>query len=323
MGIVIGTKRRTVQRTVLLLIVNFLALISTAQITPDTSQSVIGNPPADSMQDILSFYDSLSPDSNFLGVLQDSSQADSGIEVILEPVAVPIVDERNEGNIRLGGQKLWMFGLFILVVLLIGITRFVNPGIHDHLLSEVFKLKRQDFEDEPRGDVRSTIIILQFLVQTLIFAVGIYAFINYDIAFTFDASILDYLFILTLLIVALLLKYFAYKFTGDVLSMPRFSSTTIGFIAPLGYTLSLFLLPVLALKYYNTTEWIQIAANWYIWGLLILYFLFRSLKLIITSYRYFSFFKIYLFIYLCAVEILPVVILFYLLGNFGIEVPYN
>ena len=116
---------------------------------------------------------------------------------------------------------------------------------------------------------------------------------------------------------AFLLKYFAYRFTGDVLVLNSFSSESIGFLIPLGYLCSLLVLPIVALKYYNGLDWIQDWSIWYVLALFGLYFLYRTLKLILTSYRNFSFNKIYLFIYLCGVEILPAVLIVNAFVNFN------
>jgi hypothetical protein len=272
----------------------------------------------DSYNLLLQFYDSLSPDSQFLE-LPDSTDTlvtnPDSIELV--QIIPTIEDHRAEGLPLENRQQPWIFALLIFISLLIGATRFINPQIHDQLLSDVIKLKKRDRDDDLGSGVKSTILVLFFVLQCFIFALLFFGLTNYDILFTFDQSILDYLFILTAIIIGFLLKFFAYKFTGDVLAISSFSRDITSFLAPLGYMLSLLLLPIFALKYYNNYIWVQDYSIWLIYLLLGLYFLFRSLKLILTSYRNFSFNKIYLFIYLCAVEILPAVIILQAFVNFN------
>jgi|GEM_PF-3876479 len=304
-------------RQLAFLCVLLLSLFSTS-IAQDSFQTA--DSPAvtiDSFSELIQFYDSLSPDSQFLDILQDSTEDSNAIVQQVDSTVDQAIDNRITGTLLNEKQQLWALALLIVIAVLIGISRFVNPAMHDHLLIEVFKLKERDKDDEPRKDVRAIILILLFITQNLIFAFGAWAFLNYDSVFTFDDSILDYLLILTSLLVFLLLKYFAYKFTGDVLIMPDFSTSTISFIAPAGYILSLLLLPLFALKYYNELPLIQELSTWLILALIGAYVFYRSIKLLLTSYRNFTYYKIYLFIYLCAVEILPVVLILNALGIFG------
>jgi hypothetical protein len=288
------------------------ALSTSAQDSATTDSS------AATLHDLIQYYDSIVPDTGTIALSDsslisvDTSMIDSAVATSSIPengvVQIP-TDDRAEPVPLNSKQKSWVFLILLLISMLIALTRFINPGIHDGLLSEVFTLKKRDDDYEPRGDVKSAILVLFFVIQCLIFGLFAYAFTNYDTLFTFDNSIIDYLLLLTVLVLAFLLKYFAYKFTGDLLVMDSFSSSTIGFLAALGYLCSLLLLPILALKYYNHADWVQEYSLWYFYGLFGLYFLYRGLKLILTSYRNFSFNKIYLFLYLCAVEILPVLLI--------------
>lgn len=299
-----------------------LWLICTISVQGQDSNASVAS--ADSLSLLLEYYDSLAPDSNWLVSNGDSTLLSDTFAIDSMPLANEAIDsseiyqldDRLEASPLENQQKTWVFLILFLVALLVGVTRFINPGVHDSLISSVFSLKSNDDNYEPRGDVKSFILVLFFVIQCLIFGLFFYAFTNYDTLFTFDSSIIDYLLLLTVIILAFLLKYFAYKFTGDLLVMDSFSRDTISFLLALGYLFSLLLLPILALKYYNMAEWVQHYSLWYFYALFGLYFLYRGIKLLLTSYRNFSFNKIYLFLYLCAVEILPVVLILNAWFNF-------
>jgi hypothetical protein len=303
----------------ILLSILFLWLLSIPLFGGNIDSSSLATASSDSLHQLLSYYDSLSPDSQILdSTIGDSTflSTEDSLPVSQE-LQAPIENTRLHGLDLNQRQKPWVFAVLLLISLLIGITRFINPQVHSELLSAVLKLKNNNDDDSPGGGVKSLILSLFFIIHCAVLALLVFGFTNYDILFTFDQSILDYSILLTIFLIAYLLKFFAYKFTSDALVIPSFSSENIAFLASLGYVFSLLALPAFALKYYNHYDWIQTYSLWYFYGLIGLYFLFRSIKLVLLSYRNFSFNKIYLFIYLCAVEILPAVLILYALLNFS------
>ena len=124
-----------------------------------------------------------------------------------------------------------------------------------------------------------------------------------------EYSLLLYLKICVFIIIVYAVKVVIIRLLGFIFKMENMAWEYIFNILLFNKTLGLFLFPVTLLM----TFFIQIPAQYFIFiglSIIIVMYLLRTLRMLTVGLRSIGFSKFYLFLYLCALELLPLIILF-------------
>ena len=217
--------------------------------------------------------------------------------------------EGMEGINRYKPQKLWVFIVTLFLLVLIVISKYRDPKGFAASLGQVLDLRiyRQMLADSKQLYAGNN--IRYFLFSTT--ALSLLISISLGLA-GFDLLENDYrLFLLVFLgvVVVFVLKYLLHQLLADMLEMDAFGFSNIQYSILYNFFLAVVMMPVILVTYYNkaffgTDMNILYLYGYLFFGLLII----RMLVNMVLNKSYFPFSVFYLFIYLCVLEILPLLV---------------
>lgn len=215
---------------------------------------------------------------------------------------IPTIKEikwRKEGN------SPWKFWVILFVIAYISFVRIANPKNFRMFMLSVFDLKLSDKIWEDQRSFFGFIILQLFAIYLFIAAI----FINNQLEVRQVLWVKNYfwqfLLIFFVLLLVYLFKFILHTLLGFLLKMKKlgigFVSNTISinnFVALVIFPLIIFTI------YYQNDIWSSAIAQSVI-AVFFISIIYRIIRIALLSNRFFSFPIIYLFIYLCALEILP------------------
>jgi hypothetical protein len=289
-------------------------------------------------EDSLAIQDSLQADSIYsfsrkatgsFGLL-DSLRNDSVLRSIIKPyqfVAGEYVAKtplrRNlptikEIKVRKKMNAPWKFWVILFIFAYISFVRIANPNNFRVFMLSVFNLKLSGKIWEDQRSFFGFVILQLFAIYLFIAAV----FINNQLEVRNISLVNDYFlqFILVFAVLAIiyLLKFALHALLGMLLKMKRLG---IGFVAntiSVNNFLAFVIFPLIIFTvYYHNAIWSSVLAQTVV-AVFFISVLYRVIRITLLSNRFFSFPRIYLFIYLCALEIVPWFVIVKFLNNFQI-----
>lgn len=309
-------------KTVLLGIIIGLSLFATAQQTttvysqlPDTflfatdSSYVSDSLRADSIyavynkRSVFGLLDSLSNDT-LLRVIVKPYQFIRG-NVILKQQFRKNLPTSKEIKPRESKNAAWKFWVILFVFAYIAFVRIANPNNFRVFMLSVFNLKLSDKIWEDQRSYFGFVILQLFAIYLFIAAL----FINNqlelrNLLFT-SGYFVQFLLVFAILTGVYLAKFLLHTILGALLKMKKLG---IGFVSntiSINNFLSLVIFPLIIFTvYYHNAMWISIVAQTVV-AVFFISVIYRVVRITLLSNRFFSFPRIYLFIYLCALEILP------------------
>ena len=211
-------------------------------------------------------------------------------------------------------QKDFLFYILVGVVLLLAIIRQLFPKYFQNMLRLMFqasfrqKQTREQLMQEP----------LPSLLMNILFVIvgGLFIALLAENYHWLNVSFLKLaLYSITILALVYIFKYIVILFTGWAFQV-RESASTYGFIVFLvNKVIGLTLLPLLLLFAYSTGNFQEITIT--IAGSVVAFlFLFRYIISLTVIRSTLNIHPIHFFIYLCAVEIVPMLIIYKILFNY-------
>lgn len=216
----------------------------------------------------------------------------------------------NRNNIKVRkGNNHWIIGIFLLIVLLYAIIR----NVYDKTLAVIFQAYWNDrainqfTRDDNFLKLRNT--LLYFILFTSVYGLLIkYIFNYFEIKLEYS-EIDEYLFICIFTGSFYLLKFLMMKIAGFIFSIQKVISGYLSILSISNFVYSIIIIPLL-LFYQFTPSFFQP----YLLGLILVLFCFNTIYKYLRTGSFiinnFQFPKFYLFLYLCTLEIMPLLIIY-------------
>lgn len=211
-------------------------------------------------------------------------------------------------------QKTWVFLLFVMVLIIIGFTRSINIKKHLNLLSEVIKLRSSSIGfDNHIGEITLQNILYLFL-QSTVLAYIFYTLFDYSGIIAFHSGFQAFLFTLIMFIGIYVIKFFIYRIITTILDLRDFMPVMFSLQTVIGYVFTVSALPLVVLAYYvKSAEFGVMIFN--LLGIVgIVYVIYRFIKVFLLLALSTRLPRIYLFLYLCTLEIIPLLVMINWLG---------
>lgn len=215
---------------------------------------------------------------------------------------------RNQIKIRKNPNQ-WVVYIFLIIVLLYVIIK----NVYNKTLSIVFQAYWNDrainqfTRDDNFFKLRNT--MLYFLLFAMVYGMLIKYFLNNFGVEIKSNELEEYLFITGFTMLFYISKFILMKLAGYVFSIQKLMSGYLSIISISNFIYSIIIIPLLVLYHYMPNYF----ENWVFYLILILFCFNTVYKYLRTGsfiLNNFQFPKFYLFLYLCSLEIMPLLIIY-------------
>lgn len=262
--------------------------------------------------------------------LLDSLRADSSLRAIVKPYQfitssfIPKSHYRRnlptvkEIKVRAEANAPWKFWVIIFIFAYIAFVRILNPNNFRVFMLSVFNLKLSDKIWEEQRSVFGVVILQLFAIYLFIAAIFINNQLEVRNILFVSGYFLQFVLVFALLMGIYLLKFLLHTLLGLLLKMKKLG---IGFVSntiSINNFLSLVIFPLIIFTvYYHNALWSSVLAQTVV-AVFFISIIYRVVRITLLSNRFFSFPRIYLFIYLCALEVMPWLVIVNYLKNLTI-----
>ncbi len=229
--------------------------------------------------------------------------------------SIPTVKEIKE---RLVNNQSWKFWIIIAILFYIALVRIVNPNNFKIFIFSVFNLKLSEKIWEDQRSFFGFVILQLFAIYLFIAALFICNWMEIKRINLSQNYVQQFFIIVIVLFVVYMLKFILHAFLGQLLQMKNLG---IGFVSntiSVNNFISLIIFPLLIFLIYNHHPLVKIILSQTIIATFFLSIIYRMVRITLLSDSFFNFPKIYLFIYLCALEIVPWFVIVKYLNRFQI-----
>jgi hypothetical protein len=210
-----------------------------------------------------------------------------------------------EIEIRESKNAAWKFWVILFVFAYISFVRIANPNNFRVFMLSVFNLKLSDKIWEDQRSFFGFVILQLFAIYLFIAAL----FINNqlevrNLLFT-SGYFVQFLLVFVVLMGIYLAKFLLHTILGMLLKMKKLGVGFVSNTISVNNFLSLVIFPLIIFTvYYHNMMWSSIVAQTVV-AVFFISVIYRVVRITLLSNRFFSFPRIYLFIYLCALEVVP------------------
>lgn len=223
-----------------------------------------------------------------------------------------------EIKLRKARNEAWKFWVIVFVFAYISFVRIANPNNFRVFMLSVFNLKLSDKIWEDQRSFFGFVILQLFAIYLFIAAIFINNQLELRNILFVSNYFLQFLLVLSVLTGIYFLKFLLHTLLGVLLKMKKLG---IGFVSntiSVNNFLSLVIFPLIIFTvYYHHAIWSSVIAQTVV-AVFFISVIYRVIRITLLSNRFFSFPRIYLFIYLCALEIVPWFVIVKFLNNFQI-----
>jgi len=237
--------------------------------------------------------------------------ADSAVvaeEVQSEP---PVVFDfkRQEPGERKARTYPWVFIMALFVMILIGVLRALDSTRYFYAIRTPFRSFKSEwgfFDLIPGIDLYQIIFIL---IYCIIFSFALHIYQPFGLELNFQADWRNYLVLLLIVMVVYTTKYSLYLMVFQVLQTDKLPRMMVVSMSNLSFLFAIFAFPVLLVAYYSLSEVLRQYLGVGFAVLLVLFFVYRFLRMLFLTWENFRFNRLYIILYLCTLEMLPLLIL--------------
>ncbi|MFT4522114.1 MAG: hypothetical protein ACI8ZN_001054 [Bacteroidia bacterium] len=229
-------------------------------------------------------------------------------------------DEAAIAVLRTRNRKWWVFSLLVFILILVGVLQNINPSRHKYALVNALFLPPADEKTE-RYEVVDWYQIIQMLVTSLILAAWLFLLPPFDLNLTILPGGSFFGGIMLFFILLYMFKYFIHYLVAIILQADQLAIKLVVNISNIMYFYSIVLLPFLLIGYYSPYDWSSEYVNQILLSITAIFLLIRFIRIFVLYLKGFPFSKIYIILYFCALEIVP--LLFLLFVNGGISESLN
>jgi len=310
--------RQPMLRYLSLVLILTLGLSAQAQTNADLvfnepdSVAVAGDTAVDTTNTLVT--DTVAPDPLIYTVsLPDSNDqmADSALtagEVRSEP---PVVFDfqRQVPDERKARTYPWVFIMALFVMTLIGVLRTLDSTRYFYAIRTPFRSFKSEwgfFDLIPGIDLYQIIFIL---IYCIIFSFALHIYQPFGLELNFQADWRNYLVLLLIVMVVYTTKYSLYLMVFQVLQTDTLPRMMVVSMSNLSFLFAIVAFPVLLVVYYSLSEVLRQYLGVGFAVLLVLFFVYRFLRMLFLTWENFRFNRLYIILYLCTLEMLPLLIL--------------
>lgn len=212
----------------------------------------------------------------------------------------------------------WKFWVILFIFAYISFVRIANPNNFRVFLLSVFNLKLSDKIWEDQRSFFGFVILQLFAIYLFIAAI----FINNQLEvrnIRFASNyFLQFIAVFGIIMAIYLLKFMLHALLGMLLKMRKLGVGFVSNTISVNNFLALVIFPLIIFTiYYHNAIWSSVLAKTVV-AVFFISVIYRVVRITLLSSRFFSFPRIYLFIYLCALEIVPWFVIVKFLNNFQI-----
>lgn len=218
-------------------------------------------------------------------------------------VVPPLLEERKVGAYP------WVFIVAIAVLLLVGLIRTIAFPQHKLSLLMAFSNISNQYEQIDKEATINPIIVLQAFVSAVILTMGIFVMEPFPIPLAIPHNFTFFLVLLLGVCLVYIFKYFMHYLVGTILQSEDLAKLMVVGLSGMMYAFTLLVFPLVVCWYYVPEESIKNILAIGIMTAGAVFVVWRLIKSLLIYYRYFPFAKIYIIIYLCALEITPLLII--------------
>lgn len=262
--------------------------------------------------------------------LWDSLQVDSIIKGIFHPYSrirqpyVKVSSRRTgitsvkEIAYRPQSRDQWRFWVICFILLYIAFVRISNPNNFSVFIQSVFNTRLSQKIWAEQRTTFNFITLQMFAIYLLIAGIFINAYLELQKINYFDNYFIQYLVIVLLIGLVYVSKFFLHVLLGLLLKIKKLGVGFVSNTVSVSNFIALVIFPFIIFYAYNTDTLWSVIIMQTILAIFFISIVYRIIRIILLSHTFFTFPRIYLFIYLCALEILPVVVIVKFLNTHSI-----
>jgi Domain of unknown function (DUF4271) len=212
-------------------------------------------------------------------------------------------------ELRKDEKHWWIFLFAVLLLITIGILKNLNPYRHSLSLKSYLitpKAENEVLEDNYGIDFFQT---TQILLSCLIFGWLLFEFQPFVINFPKGADFVIFLLSILAVIMLFALKYFGHYIIGLILQTDHLSKLMVYSQSNMIYGLAIIIFPCMMIHYYVPDNVVKYWMEVLLLVILALHVVFMVVKTFRIYFEFFAYRRVYIFIYLCTLEILPLLVL--------------
>jgi hypothetical protein len=228
---------------------------------------------------------------------------------------LPTVKEIQPRQPRNGQWKFWIISFILFYI---SFVRISNQNNFRVFILSVFNLKLSSKIWDEQRSVFSFVILQMFAIYLFIAALFINYFLELKAYNPMHSYFTQYMVIFGLITLIYAGKFIIHWLLGVILKMNRLG---IGFVAntvSVNNFLSLIILPFIIFIIYNENRLLTLILSQTVIAIFFISVFYRMIRITILSHSFFSFPKVYLFIYLCALEVTPWFVIIKFINQFQI-----
>ena len=255
------------------------------------------------VQPYLGFSDNLDTINVISSVVDSAIVQDSAVSLDYSDVIIPQLEE------RVANQHPWLFFVGVFILLLIGLIRAIAYPQHLLSIQVVFSDIQSQYDQLDKEATINPIVWLQIFVSSLIITLFLFVLKPFDFNFTLGYNLRWFSLLLLGVCFVYIVKYFLHFLVGVVLQSETLAKLCVIGLSSVFYVYSLVLFPLVIVWTYVQDSQIK---NWLQVAMVILtavFLIWRLIKITIIYNKHFPFAKVYIIIYLCALEIIPLLVL--------------
>ena len=223
-------------------------------------------------------------------------------------VVPPLIEERKKGAYP------WVFIVAVAILLIVGLIRVVAFPQHRLSLVMAFTNISNQYEQIDKEATINPVIILQAFVSAIIISMGIFVMEPFTLVLPIPHNFSFFLILLLAVCLVYTFKYFVHYLVGTILQSEDLAKLMVVGLSGMLYAFTLLIFPLIVSWYYVPIESVKQIIMMILLIICAVFVTWRLVKSVLIYYRYFPFAKIYIIIYLCALEITPLLIIGKLIG---------
>lgn len=218
-------------------------------------------------------------------------------------VVPPVFEERRKVEYP------WVFILTVVILLCVGLIRALALNQHNLSLRTSFSNISNLFEQIDKEASVNATVIFQVFVSALIIALGLFVTQPFVLPINVQGGFTYFLLLFLVICLVYTVKYCVHFLVGIVLQSDNLARLMVIGLSSMLYAFTLLVFPIIVVWYYVPVESIKAIVAIILMVLSVVFIIWRLIKCATIYYRYFPFAKIYIIIYLCALEITPILVI--------------
>jgi len=228
---------------------------------------------------------------------------------------IPTIKEVKERSVN---HREWMFWIIISILIYVAVIRIVNPNNFKIFIFSVFNLKLSEKIWEEQRSFFGFVILQMFAIYIFIASLFIGILMGSKHVSFIQNFLEQFISISIILFLIYLSKFILHSLLGYLLQMKNLGIGMISNTVSVNNFISLIILPLLIFLIYSNDPIIKIILTQTIIATFFVSIIFRVVRITLLSNSFFNFPNIYLFFYLCALEIFPWFVIIKYLNRFQI-----